>query len=102
MYVHAHVTRFVTNFHLGTRLNSRGHLRSRLRGPEGRTIITITHEQVTDRGTLRASKLRTDSNGDIEEMVSRNTAEKPVALDEAIIFQAEARSHPQSDQEPAY
>jgi hypothetical protein len=91
---------------LGTRLNSRGHLRSRLRGPEGRTIITITHEQVTDRGPLRASKLRTDSNDDIEEMVSGNTAkrtaEKAMGLAEANIFQAETRSHPRSDQELAY
>jgi len=85
-------------------LNSRNHLRSRLKGPEGRTLITITQEQVTDGDSLTASKLRTDSNDQIERVVSRNTvkrtAEKAVGLDETIIFRAEARSHPQSGQEP--
>jgi len=80
-----------------TILNSRVHIRSRLRGTEGRTIVTITHERVTDRGTLAASKPGTDgtdSRDGMLAMVSRTktkrTAEKAVGLDEAAMW-AEAQ-----------
>jgi len=85
---------------LGTRLNSRVHIRSRLRGTEGRTIVTITHERVTDvtdRGTIATSKLGiggTDSGDGMLGMESRTktkrTAEKAVGLDEAAVW-AEAQ-----------
>lgn len=81
-----------------TILNSRVHLRSKLRGGEGRTLITITQERVTDRGPVTTSTPRTDSNDDILAMVSgknarRLTEEKAVGLDEAILFEAEDRPH---------
>ena len=92
------VSRYVTasrlTFILGTRLNSRVHLRSKLRGAEGRTLITVSQERVTDGGPVTTSRPRTDSNGDILAMVSgreakRLTAENAVGLDEAILFKAE-------------
>jgi len=81
-----------------TILNSRVHLRSKLRGAEGRTLITVSQERVTDRGPVTTSMPRTDSNGDILAMVSgsevkRLTAERAVGLDEAILFKAEDRPH---------
>ena len=98
MYALRYVTSSRLIFILGTRLNSRVHLRSKLRGGEGRTLITITQERVTDRGPVTTSTPRTDSNDDILAMVSgkntkRLTEEKAVGLDEAILFEAEDRPH---------
>ncbi|KAI0297491.1 hypothetical protein B0F90DRAFT_887747 [Multifurca ochricompacta] len=71
-----------------TILNSRVNVRSRLRG-EGPTIVTITHEQITDRSPLTSSKPGHDSSGDAMAMASkareRRTAEKAVGLDEGVI-----------------
>ena|SRR6266851_3628745 len=98
MYACSYVTASWLTYILGTRLNSRVHLRSRLRGPEGRTLITVTRERVTDDSPLTTSKLATDSNDETLALVSgrkaASTAEKAVGLDETIIFEAEARSHP--------
>jgi hypothetical protein len=98
MYVYRYVTASRLTFILGTRLNSRVHLRSKLRGAEGRTLITVSQERVTDGGPVTASRPRTDSNGDVLAMVSgsevkRLTAERAVGLDEAILFKAEDRPH---------
>jgi hypothetical protein len=106
MYACSYVTVSWLTYILGTRLNSRTHLRSRLRGPEERTLITVTRERVTDDSPLTTSKPAIDSNDETLALVSgrkaKPTAEKAVGLDETIIFEAEARSHPQSGQEPTY
>jgi hypothetical protein len=98
MYVYRYVAASQLTFILGTRLNSRVHLRSKLRGAEGRTLITVSQERVTDRSPVTTSRPRTDSNGDILAMVSgseakRLTVENAVGLDEAILFKAEDRPH---------
>lgn len=77
---------------MGARLNSRVKIRSKLTGGEGRTLVTITHERVTDRAALASSKLGTDTNDENVPMMNRTrakqTAEKAVGLDNA-----ESRPH---------
>jgi hypothetical protein len=93
MYAYPPLTTPRLTLIFGTRLNSRVHIRSRLKGAEGHTIVTITHERVTDRGALTTSKLGiggTDSGDGMLPMVSRTktkrTAEKAVGLDEAVVW----------------
>jgi hypothetical protein len=70
-------------------LNSRVHIRSRLRGGGGNTTITITQEQATDGDPLTTSRLHINSNEDVLAMMSMakqkrpGTVERAVGLDES-------------------
>jgi hypothetical protein len=74
-------------------LNSRVHIRSRLRGCGGNTTITltitITQEQATDGDPLTTSRLHINSNEDVLAMMSMakqkqpGTVERAVGLDES-------------------
>ncbi|KAI0247792.1 hypothetical protein BJV78DRAFT_892490 [Lactifluus subvellereus] len=71
-----------------TILNSRVNVRSRLGGGDGRTFITVSHEEVNDRSSHSTFKVvNPDSNsamGLVGRTRDRRTAEKAVGMDEAI------------------
>lgn len=70
-----------------TRLNSRVKVRSRFGGSEGRTFVTFSREEVTDRSPHTTLKLNLDSNtamGLVSKTKDRQTAEKAVGMDEVI------------------
>ncbi|KAI0286212.1 hypothetical protein BC826DRAFT_941703 [Russula brevipes] len=83
-----------------TILNSRVHIRSRLRGGQGQTIVTVTHERVTDGNPVTVSRLETDHNSNIDILAmartkARRTAEKAVGSDEESLDGAELHPQPQ-------
>ncbi len=72
-------------------LNSRVHIRSRLRSGGGNTTITITREQVTHGDPLTTSRLHINPNEDVLAMMTMSkqkqpgTVERAVGLDESTV-----------------
>jgi hypothetical protein len=62
-------------------LNSRVHIRSRLRSGEGNTTMTITQEQVTNRHPLTTSRLHINPNEDVLAMMTMSKQKRPGTVD---------------------
>jgi len=68
-------------------LNSRVHIRSRLRGCGGNTTITITQEQVAGGDPLTTSRLHINSNEDVLAMMSMTKQKRPGTVERAVGFE---------------
>lgn len=69
-----------------TILNSRVHIRSRLRRGGENTTITITQEQVIDGDPLATSRLHINPNGDVLAMMTMSKQKRPGAVERVVGF----------------
>jgi hypothetical protein len=67
-------------------LNSRVHIRSRLRRGGENTTITITQEQVIDGDPLATSRLHINPNGDVLAMMTMSKQKRPGAVERVVGF----------------
>lgn len=67
-------------------LNSRVHIRSRLRSGGGNTTITISQEQVTDRNPLATSRLHINPNEDVLAMMTMSKQMRPGTVEGVVRF----------------
>ncbi|KAF8502938.1 hypothetical protein F5888DRAFT_1868366 [Russula emetica] len=69
-----------------TILNSRVHIRSRLRGCGGNTSITINQEQVTDGDPLATSRLHINPNEDVLAMINMTKQKRPGTVERTVVL----------------
>jgi hypothetical protein len=67
-------------------LNSRVHIRSRLRGCGGNTSITINQEQVTDGDPLTTSRLHINPNEDVPAMMNMTKQKRPGTVERTVVL----------------
>ena len=84
MYVYIYVNTPQQILIMVNSLNSRVHIRSRLRSGGGNTTLTITREQVINRDPLTTSRLHINPNEDVLAMMTMSKQKRPGTVDRAM------------------
>jgi hypothetical protein len=86
MYAHVYLITPQQILTMVNSLNSRVHIRSRLRSGGGNTTITITQEQVTDGNPLATSRLHINPNEDVLAMMTMSKQMRPGIVEGVVRF----------------